>query len=119
MTSNEVSDKELADMFMANGLPRTVARTLACFKDNDTLTMIQIQARADLRQPEVSIATSNLSEKGWLSTQAVRRASVKGRPIVKLSLAKPFREIVTAVANDRSQEVKRMEENINSLLAVA
>ena len=110
------TEKHLAKMFQANGLSKTVSKSLACFKDDEELTMYQIETRAKMRQPEVSVSVKVLVDNGWL-VRASHPLEGKGRPYQSLKLAVPFKQIIKDIADDRAAHIKEQENRVLELLA--
>lgn len=108
---------QIVSLLIANGLPGPAARVLACFADDDDeLTQLDMESMARLRQPEVSVATSYLIERGWLACRTRRKAEGRGRPINLYRLAMPMRDIVSEIVRERTREIDRQQELAAQLL---
>jgi len=60
-------DPELPEQLISMGFRKNVAYTLgALIQFNDPLTARDIERSADLRQPEVSLALTEIRKRGWL-----------------------------------------------------
>ncbi len=110
---------QITELLVANGLDKVAARILACYataEDDDELTAIDLEHYAQLRQPEVSIGTSYLIERGWLACRKRRKAEGRGRPINLSRLAMPMRDIVREIVRERNREIDRQQEMAAQLL---
>lgn len=111
-----LKEPQIAKLLTANGLAPNVARVLACFADDDDeLTQLDMESMARLRQPEVSVATSYLIERGWMVYSKLKREG-KGRPMHLYRLAMPMREIVREIVRERTREIDRQQELAAQLL---
>lgn len=107
---------QIVSLLIANGLPGPAARVLACFADDDDeLTQLDMESMARLRQPEVSVATSYLIERGWMVYSKLKREG-KGRPMHLYRLAMPMREIVREIVRERTRELDAAQAMANELL---
>jgi predicted transcriptional regulator len=59
-------DEILAKLFWDIGLKKNCARVLVFMLMNEELTSRDIEKFTSLRQPEVSLALSDLMKKGWI-----------------------------------------------------
>ncbi len=84
---------EIFELLERIGLKPNESRVLVLFLRGEALTSREIERYADLRQPEVSIALTALSTRGWVCT-ASTIAQNKGRPIKLFTLALPAPEIM-------------------------
>lgn len=108
---------QITELLVANGLDKVAARVLACFADDDDeLTQVDMEIKARLRQPEVSIGTSYLIERGWLACRKRRKDEGRGRPINLYRLAMPMRDIVSEIVRERNREIDRQQELAEELL---
>lgn len=113
------NEHRIVKLLVANGLDKAAARVLACYEtaeDDDELTSMDLEHYAQLRQPEVSIGTSHLIERGWLACRTRRKAEGRGRPINLYRLAMPMRDIVREIVRERNREIDRQQEMAAQLL---
>lgn len=107
---------QIAKLLTANGLAPNVARVLACWtEDDDELTSMDIEMRANLRQPEVSIATQELRRRGWLR-YTTRHDGQTGAPWKVYTLAKPLADIARDIVRERNREIDRQQDLAAQLL---
>ena len=111
-----MSEPQIVKLLVANGLRPAEARTLACWNDeDDELTQLDVENMAGLRQPEVSMAISELRRRGWL-VQAAKRKGVNGWSVQAYYLAKPLAEIARDIVRERTREIDRAQEQAAQLL---
>jgi len=83
---------------------RPVARTLAYLQNVDETKSDELETITGLRQPEVSIAMRDLTERGWINEREEKKIG-KGRPYKIYSLKVGFNDIIVhleeAEKNDR------------------
>lgn len=65
-----------------------------------------LEAGCQLRQPQVSQATTRMEERGWLRT-GTEKTPGKGRPVNVYSLAIGLGEIVEEITARRREEINR------------
>ena len=82
----------LVEVLTKAGLARNPARVIVVIAVAGRSYSAQIQAATGLRQPEVSIALRDLTDRRWVAKQTVQREG-KGRPINVYRLRKPVAEI--------------------------
>ncbi len=86
-------DDEIADALISLGISRPTARTLVYLQKADRTTAIEIETRAGLRQPEVSIAIKYLKEHDWINEREEKKPG-RGRPYKIYSLKVRFEDII-------------------------
>ena len=86
-------EEEIVNDLITLGLSRPVAKTLAYLQQVNEVTSIELEMGTDLRQPEVSIATNQLKERGWINEREKKKIG-KGRPYKVYSLKVSFNEII-------------------------
>ena len=87
------SEGEVIRLLVEVGLKAHEARLLVVFFRGIQPTSRELERITDLRQPEVSIAVSNLSKRGWVYVSDLNTAS-KGRPIKIFALTKSIDNIL-------------------------
>lgn len=105
-------DKILAKLFWDIGLKKNCARVLVFMLMNEELTSRDIEKFTSLRQPEVSLALTDLMKKGWIDV--VRHLmEKKGRPVKIFQICKDpeeiFQEIIQEVSDDYNRKMKEIE----------
>jgi predicted transcriptional regulator len=96
-------EEEFTNLLMEIGTKRNVARVLVFLAKIPDATSREIERGADLRQPEVSIATWYLMERGWISSRE-NKAESKGRPVKIYKLTKPIAEILDSVEKEKEKD---------------
>jgi predicted transcriptional regulator len=86
-------DEDIADALIILGMIRPVARTLACLQQLNKATSVEIEMGTNLHQPEVSIATKQLKELGWIDESEEKKPG-KGRPYKIYLLKVGFKDII-------------------------
>ena len=105
-------DEEIADLFWDIGLKKNTGRVLVLMIRDDDLTSREIERICDLRQPEVSIALSDLMKRKWV--RDIRHAREgKGRPTMIYHLIKSLDDILeelkTEIVGDYEEKLKEIE----------
>lgn len=77
-------------------------------------TAIELERRAGLRQPEVSIAMRELKERDWINERDEKKTG-KGRPYKIYSLKIGFNEIVAQLEEQQKKVVDKSQEKIERL----
>lgn len=104
----------LIEVLTKAGLSRNPARVIVFIAVAGRTYSAQIQAATGLRQPEVSIALRDLTERRWVARQTVQREG-KGRPINVYRLRKPIEEIGEWAEKEldrKSRELDRDREDL-------
>jgi len=86
-------DEKIADLFQDIGLKRNSARVLTLLIKDVDLTSREIEKAGDLRQPEVSIAITDLMNRMWVNI-AHQMTDNKRRPIQVYHIARTLDEIL-------------------------
>ena len=86
-------DEEIVDLFWSIGLKRNSALVLTLMIKDEDFTSREIERIIDLRQPEVSIALSDLIKRDWVHI-VLQITQNKGRPIKVYHIAKSLDEIL-------------------------
>ncbi len=86
------------------GIDARAARVLAFIARAGEGASVQIERSCNLRQPEVSLATKSLRDRGWLAVRERRRGG-KGRPAHVYRLETPLCEIVDRLEADKRAEL--------------
>ena len=111
-------EEEIADLFWDIGLKKNTGRVLVLMIRDDDLTSREIERICDLRQPEVSIALSDLMKRKWV--RDIRHAREgKGRPTMIYHLIKSLDDILeelkTEIVGDYEEKLKEIEKVRNLL----
>lgn len=73
-----------------------------------------IERGCRLRQPEVSVATKSLRERGWVITEERKRGG-KGRPVHFYRLEVPLQKIVDNIEQEKRSQIQVEIEKIERL----
>ncbi len=114
MKQLDEKDEEIADALISLGLGRNVAMTLAYMQNANSATSLELERSARLRQPEVSIATKQLEERGWINEHEEKKPG-KGRPYKIYSLKIGFKEIIAQLENQQRKTVDKAHAKIERL----
>jgi len=105
-------EEEIADLFWGIGLRRNTARVLVLMIRDIDLTSREMERVCDLRQPEVSIALTDLQKRKWVKDIRQAREG-KGRPVViyhlVTSLDGILEELEKAIAGDYEEKIQEIE----------
>ena len=105
-------EEEIADLFWDIGLKKNTGRVLVLMIRDDDLTSREIERICDLRQPEVSIALSDLMKRKWVRDIRHEREG-KGRPTMIYHLIKSLDDILeelkTEIVGDYEEKLKEIE----------
>jgi len=101
------------------GYSRIVSHTLAFLvTSKEPMKSHEIEAGTGLRQPEVSTATRELLEKGWITKTPVKKEG-KGRTPSEYRLAKSFAAIIDEIDDAKRAEMEKQYNAIQALRAFA
>ena len=105
-------DEEIADIFWDIGVKKNSARVLVLMIRDVDLTSRDLERVCDLRQPEVSIALSDLMKRKWVKDVRHEREG-KGRPTMIFHLIKSLDDILeelkSAIVGDYEKKVEEIE----------
>lgn len=87
------TEEEVIHLLVEVGLKLNEARILVVFFRGTDLTSRELERIADLRQPEVSVAITQLSKRKWVMVGSLITEN-KGRPVKVFTLAEPIDEIL-------------------------
>lgn len=106
-------DEEVAEIFTDIGVKRLAARVLVMMLRDVELTSREIERVCDLRQPEVSIALSDLIGRKWVR-KVGQSGEGKGRPILLYRLCKTLDDILDElkreIAGDYEKKLSEIEQ---------
>ena len=116
---NESSDmyansKEIVDLLVSLGAELNTAKTLICLHINGPSKSIEIQSNCNLRQPDVSVAISKLSNLGILRI-VTSSGKARGRPSNIYELAVPLNEAILPFKNKASERISIIENQLSRL----
>lgn len=108
------TDMEFAETLKSLGVPKNVAYTLTYLTNVDEATSRDIEIGTGLRQPEVSMATKELSERGWIGMRKENRPG-KGRPTHIYRLSVPIEDVLESLRREKMEEAEKTMENVDKL----
>lgn len=97
------TEQEFIDLLSACGFRSTIAKVLVFLNKTPGSTSRAIERGADLRQPEVSLATRYLIKKNWVASRE-SGAPGKGRPEKIYALAQPLVSIIDGIEEEKKRE---------------
>jgi predicted transcriptional regulator len=107
-------EEEIADALVSLSLGRPVARTLACLQNVNEARSLALERGTGLRQPEVSIAISQLKEHYWINEWEEKKPG-KGRPYKIYSLKVSFNDIITQLEKQQRKAIDAAQAKIERL----
>ncbi len=107
-------NEEIADTLISLGMKRPIARVLSYLENRNEVTSVELERETGLRQPEVSIATKELKEYGWINEREEKKPG-KGRPHKVYSLKVGFNKIIAQLEKQQRKAVDEMQKNIKRL----
>ncbi|MBU4220697.1 MAG: ArsR family transcriptional regulator [Euryarchaeota archaeon] len=107
-------DEEVVVALISLGMNRPVARTLAYLQNVDETKSDELETVTGLRQPEVSIAMRDLTERGWINEREEKKSG-KGRPFKIYSLKVGFTDIIAQLEKQQRKAVDEAQARIKRL----
>ena len=111
--------EEISDLLISLGQSRNISHTLACMQDMTEVRERDLETKASLRQPEVSIVMSQLKERGWVQEREQKMPG-KGRPHKVYSFKVTFKAIIAQleeaqvkVDTEAQARIKRLRNDTN------
>jgi predicted transcriptional regulator len=108
--------KRRVDLLVANGLPKYEAAVLVCVAARGEMTTYDLVVMTGLQQPVISVTTTSLAERGWLSR--VKHDTPRGRPYYTYELGMPMQDIIREIVTARSSELRAMEARVQELIVL-
>ena len=96
------------------GMDRRVAQTLVFLASVNEAGSRDIEVGAALRQPEVSIATTTLIDRGWVEYRELR-PGVKGRPLKIYRLTTNLHDIINCIEARKIEKQASIEGTLTKL----
>jgi predicted transcriptional regulator len=107
-------DDKVVQLFTELGMPKNLAKTLIYISQVDECKCADVEQRADMRQPEVSIALQELRQRGWVKKRDIKGKG-KGRPTHIYKPTKNLSEILKAFEQEKLKEVENVKNDISEL----
>lgn len=108
----------LAEILTKAGLGRNPARVIVFVALAGRTYSAQIQGATGLRQPEVSIALRELSDRRWVVKQTVQREG-KGRPINVYRLRRTMDDIADWAEKELERKSRELDKDRDDLRSQA
>jgi predicted transcriptional regulator len=109
-------EEEFVNLLIEIGTRKNVAKILVFLANTPKASARVIERGVDMRQPEVSVAMTFLTDLGWIKNRENSSES-KGRPMKIYELAKPMNEIIEIIENDKKTEAKKQLALVQKLRA--
>ena len=98
-------EDEFVNLLIDIGMKKNIAKLLVFLANVPEASSLAIERRTDMRQPEVSMATKYLIDKGWVRMGA-QLSEGRGSPMRVYELAVPIKEIITSIEEEKKREVR-------------
>ena len=93
-------EEEFVNLLIEIGTRRNVAKMLVFLAGTPEATCRALEHGADMRQPEISLATKYLIDQGWIKSRE-NPSKYKGRPAKVFELAKPIAVIMRSIEKEK------------------
>ncbi len=111
-------EKELADRLIKTGLEKQMSRVLVILGSRGETKRREIEDITGLRQPEISIATQRLRDRGWVTKRDIKKEG-KGRPVHVYYLDSPVNEIIEEIEKKEMERIEDIENNLKEIKELA
>lgn len=115
-----IGEEEIAELFWDIGLRKNTARVLVLALWDIDLTARDMERICDLRQPEASIAITDLIKRRWIKVVNLLSEN-KGRPVKIYHLARTLEEILDELKglidgdyDKKSGEIEKVREMLKN-----
>lgn len=108
-------DKKTIDALTTIGLSGIKATILIYISQNQPVLAKEIERGADLRQPVVCREVNQMIKKGWVKRSKVKMEEGRGRPQYEYRLRKTIKEIVSGMAKEKKEEIKKQKKAIEKI----
>lgn len=107
--------KKLIELLLKCGYRRILAGTLAYLVElqGKAITAKELERGVDARQPEISIALSQLAEKKWI-TVSKQETGAQGRPMLMYQLI-PVEQLYQYIQKEQHLQIKTIQDTLNEL----
>jgi predicted transcriptional regulator len=97
-------DEKNAQELISLGINKNAAMALTYLQNMNSVTSVDLERGARLRQPEVSVVMKLLRERDWINEREEKKAG-KGRPNKIYSLKVRFNDIITQLEKQQKKAV--------------
>ena len=108
-------DEKVVRLFTDLGMPRNQSKTLMYISQFDECRSADVERGADMRQPEVSVAITELSKKGWIKKRVEKKENERGRPLHIYKSSMPLSEIIKVFEQEKLNEIETVKSDITEL----
>ena len=108
-------DEKIVRLFTDLGMPRNLSKTLLYISQFDECKSADVERGADMRQPEVSVAISELSKKGWVKKRIEKKENERGRPVHIYRSAMPLSDVIKLFEQEKLSEIETVKNDISEL----
>lgn len=108
-------EEKLVDILQLLGFKRGTAKTLVYMLIKKTSQTKDIERAMNLRQPEVSIGTTELQKLGILSKRYAHHKRGKGRPTHLYTLNKSVSDVKDFLIKKMQEKIEKTERDLESL----
>ena len=116
--TTDSDNHEMVDLLISLGVGHNIAKTLICLHKHGPSKSIDLQKKCALRQPDVSIAISRLSELGVVNIVPMSSKG-RGRPSHIYELAMPLDEALVPVRRQASERLTIIQNQLSRLAELA
>jgi len=110
-------DDRVVQLFVKLGMPKNLAKTLLIISQSDECKCVDVEKRADMRQPEVSVAMQELRKRGWVKKRDFKKKG-KGRPVHIYKTTTNLSGIWKAFEQEKLKEVETVKNDISELKTI-
>ena len=96
-------EEEFARLLIGIGIRKNTAKVLVFLAGHPKATSRAVERGTDLSQPEVSLVMKALLKDGWILCSG-SRAESRGRPVNIYRLARPIREIMDGIEQEKVRQ---------------
>ena len=107
-------EQKIIKIFHDLGLSKVESHILMYLFNAEKVTAKDIEKNAALKQPDVSLGTHALMNRGWIKISSVTRKK-KGRPYYRYSLAKPKERILKEIQKRIEKRIELERSGIQTL----
>jgi len=100
------NDEKNAEALISLGMNKNAAMALTYLQNMNSVTSVELERGAMLRQPEVSIVMKLLRERDWINEREEKKAG-KGRPNKVYSLKVRLNDIITQLEKQQKESVDK------------
>ena len=116
--TTDSDNHEMVDLLISLGVGHNIAKALICLHKHGPSKSIDLQKRCALRQPDVSIAISRLSELGVVNIVPMSSKG-RGRPSHIYELAMPLNEALIPFRRQASERLTVIQNQLSRLAELA